>query len=201
VVTARAIEDIEDDLPQVPLRPLGKRQKAFVEAYLRLWNATQAAREAGYAERSLRQIGSANLAKPNIAAAISERLAEMTMGADEVLVLLSEHARGRMDDFLDPESTVEPSFDLAQALQAGKGKLIKKLTLKRRYGGRDDDAWEERSVTLELYDAQAAAVWIAKHHGLLTESFRFTGDLTKMSDDELDELAAKLASSKSRSRA
>ncbi|MCK4821416.1 terminase small subunit, partial [bacterium] len=49
-------------------RKLTDKQKAFVEAYLKTLNATEAARLAGYnaTYESLRRIGSQNLTKPKV---------------------------------------------------------------------------------------------------------------------------------------
>ncbi|HNP71001.1 MAG TPA: terminase small subunit [Kouleothrix sp.] len=79
---------------------LTTKQQAFIEHYLRTWNASQAARDAGYSEKTARAIGAENLTKPDIQAAIQARLSELKMGADEVLTRLTEHARGSMHDFL-----------------------------------------------------------------------------------------------------
>ena len=51
---------------------LTPKQQRFVEEYLIDLNATQAAIRAGYSEKTARDIGCENLAKPNIAKAIAE---------------------------------------------------------------------------------------------------------------------------------
>lgn len=51
---------------------LTPKQQRFVEEYLIDLNATQAAIRAGYSEKTARDIGCENLAKPNIAKAIEE---------------------------------------------------------------------------------------------------------------------------------
>ena len=51
---------------------LTAKQERFVEEYLVDLNATQAAIRAGYSEKTARSVGSENLAKPDIAAAITE---------------------------------------------------------------------------------------------------------------------------------
>lgn len=51
---------------------LTPKQQRFVEEYLIDLNATQAAIRAGYSEKTARDIGCENLAKPNIAKAIQE---------------------------------------------------------------------------------------------------------------------------------
>ena len=51
---------------------LTKKQQAFVREYPLDWNATQAAIRAGYSSRTARSVGSENLTKPAITAALAE---------------------------------------------------------------------------------------------------------------------------------
>ena len=53
-------------------KDLTAKQRRFVEEYLIDFNATQAAIRAGYSVRTAQQMGSENLSKPVIAAAIHE---------------------------------------------------------------------------------------------------------------------------------
>lgn len=73
-----------------PLKPLSPKQQAFVDSYLVCRNATQAAIEAGYSEKTARFIGSENLTKPNIAAALAERskAAAETADVDAAWILI-----------------------------------------------------------------------------------------------------------------
>ena len=50
--------------------PLTPKQQRFVDEYLIDLNATQAAIRAGYSERTAKSVGSENLTKPDIAAAV-----------------------------------------------------------------------------------------------------------------------------------
>jgi len=50
--------------------PLTPRQQRFVDEFIVGGNATEAARRAGYSERTARQIAAENLSKPDIQAAI-----------------------------------------------------------------------------------------------------------------------------------
>jgi phage terminase small subunit len=75
-----------------PTRRLTPRQRRFVDEYLVDLNATQAAIRAGYSPRTARAIGSENLTKPDIRAAIdqagADRAARCRVTADEVLAEL-----------------------------------------------------------------------------------------------------------------
>lgn len=76
---------------------LTHKQQAFVDEYLIDLNATQAAIRAGYSKRTAKQIGTENLAKPDISRAIKERMDEkeskLIAKQDEVLRLLTATAR------------------------------------------------------------------------------------------------------------
>ena len=78
-----------DSFGQLQRIELSNKQEAFVEPYLNCRNATEARRCAGYSERSVRAIVRKLPTKANIQARIQERLAEMKMSADKVLMLLT----------------------------------------------------------------------------------------------------------------
>ena len=81
---------------------LSDKQRAFVEHYLESWNATKAARRAGYRGNSntLAVVGWENLRKPKISAEIERRISEKAMRADEVLLRLGQQARANITDVL-----------------------------------------------------------------------------------------------------
>lgn len=76
---------------------LSKKRKAFINEYLKCWNASEAARKAGYSPRSAGSIGHEILQIPEVRQEIQQRLDEMKMSADEVLMLLSKRARNTGD--------------------------------------------------------------------------------------------------------
>jgi phage terminase small subunit len=142
---------------------LTDKQQLFVAFYCETWNATEAARRAGYPERSAYAVGAENLRKPQIRALVDEYKAAI-MPAGEVISRLAEHARGTMEDFIDVD---REQLDLGKARTAGKLHLIKKFTrTETKYG---------TNVSVELYDAQAALVHLGKHHGLFTDKVEHSG--------------------------
>lgn len=76
---------------------LTMKQRAFVDAYFETFNASEAARKAGYIGNRPNQAGQGFLSMPAVQAAIQSRLALLTAQADEAeKVLLQEvSARGR----------------------------------------------------------------------------------------------------------
>lgn len=87
---------------------LTTKQKNFCEYYLQTGNATEAARLAGYSDKTARVIGTENLSKPAISEYIAGRRAEMDKAliadSDEVLRFYSAVMRGEVKDQfgLDP---------------------------------------------------------------------------------------------------
>jgi len=78
---------------------LNNKQQLFVDHYLQCFNASEAARRAGYGSKALNvksvtTQGWLLLKEEEIKKQIEERLAEVHMSADEALKLLAEIARG-----------------------------------------------------------------------------------------------------------
>lgn len=132
---------------------LSKKQQAFINEYLKSWNATGAAIAAGYSSKTAYSIGSENLKKPEIKAAIEARVQVMTMSANEALVRLSDQARGDMSDFVTVKDGA-PNIDLDKAARNGKLHLLKSFNR------------TDKGIRIELYDAQAAQVHILKEQHL-----------------------------------
>jgi phage terminase small subunit len=157
---------------------LSKKQQVFIDEYLQCWNATEAARRAGYSERSARSIGAENLTKPDIAEAISQRLRESAMSADEVLMRLAAQARGDIANFI----TMTPEgfkIDLKKAVDDGLSHLVKRVGYNKH--GKPE---------IELYDAQAALVHLGRHHKLFTD--RVEAEVEVEVDDPRDELLSRI---------
>lgn len=170
---------------------LTAKRQAFVDSYLGTWNASEAARVAGYAAPG--QEGHRLLKIAEIADEIQRRVSERAMSADEVLVRLAEIARGDMSDFVSFSPGVKlPLLDLAKAHREGKFQLIKKLKYTDQGG-----------VEFELYDKLAALAQIAKAQGLdrLTVAGTDGGpiqhehkhDLSRLTAAELDALESLVA--------
>lgn len=81
---------------------LTPKQKAFCDYYIQTGNASEAARKAGYSEKTAPFIGAENLKKPKISAYIAERLAESDKkriaDADEVMRFYTSVMRGEVKD-------------------------------------------------------------------------------------------------------
>lgn len=81
---------------------LNQRQKLFASEYIKLGNATQAAINAGYSEKTAGRIAGQNLKKLEIKRFIQAEVEKMhdenIMDAKEALSILSDIARGKRDE-------------------------------------------------------------------------------------------------------
>lgn len=144
------------------MKDLSPKQLSFVEHYLACgFNASEAARRAGYSAKTAQEQGSRLLSNVIVKALVEKRLGEAAMTADEVLARLADQARGTIADFM-----VRNDLDLAAARENGKLHLIKKI---KRTTRSDDDDNLYTTLEIELYDAQAALVHIGRHHKLFTD--------------------------------
>jgi phage terminase small subunit len=143
---------------------LTDKQRLFVSHYVACLNATRAAELAGYAgsRNVLAVTGHENLRNPKIRAEIDAALAEAAMPASEVLARLTAQARGTLADVIRPRGRGY-GIDFKHAEEMGALDLVKKYTK------------TDKSVSVELYDAQAALALLAKHHKLLVDRTELTG--------------------------
>lgn len=159
-----------------PLKPLTQRERKFVAVYVTTWNASEAARQARYANESV--AGSRNMAKPQVQAAIEEMVKQAGLGPNEVLARLAQQATVNpaefmffeMQDVIDANGNlvIEPKTGLPQqrleyaginwAVVIRKGYLIKGIERDRR-----------GNLVLKFHDAQNALIHIGKHLKLFSE--------------------------------
>jgi len=134
-----------------------KKQRVFIEEYLKCWNATQAAINAGYSEKTAYSIGPENLKKPDIADEISRRVSDIVMSADEALTLLSDQARSSVDDCMDIDEDGRAKLNFSKMKEKGKLHLIKSITP------------TTSGIKVELHSSQRALELIGKAHGLFVD--------------------------------
>lgn len=106
-------------------KKLTPRQRIFVERYLVNKNATKAALEAGYSKNTAAKIGSENLHKPEIKAAIDAEMAELTkrnaLDADWVLQRLKAIADTHVEELVVVD---EQNFRLKSDAEVDRMKLL-----------------------------------------------------------------------------
>ena len=115
---------------------LNDQQIAFCEHYVATLNATQAAIDAGYSEKTARQQGSRLLTNANIKVFIDALLQELEdqriAKADEVLQFLTAAMRGEVKDSFDLDPSLQDRMKAAELL----GKRYKLFTDKHEIEGK-----------------------------------------------------------------
>lgn len=160
-------------------KPLTFRERLFIEEYLNCWNASEAARRAGYSQKSAHKSGCDNIKKPYISRAIEARIAERAISANEVLARLAEQARFDANEFLSEAG----ELDMRSAKKKGLGKFVRRLK---------SQSGEHASVDIEFIDTQGALEKLGKHLKLFTERNEISGsvemktDLSAMSNEQLE---------------
>ena len=139
---------------------LSRKRKVFVEEYLKCWNATQSAINAGYAKGSAAVTGHRLLTNDNISDEISRRVSEIVMSADEALTLLSDQARSSVDDCMDIDDDGHAKLNFYKMKEKGKLHLIKSITP------------TANGTKVELHSAQRALELIGKAHGLFIDHIK-----------------------------
>lgn len=150
-------------------RKLTPKQRKFVDEYIKLGNANQAAINAGYSKRTAKSIGQENLTKPDLKSFIDQRMAEIEshriMDAQEALQLLTRIARGEEKETVVVSTqfdvdTIEKEADLKTRIAAAKEIL-------KRYPDSDDllKAQVRRAVAdAEIAETKAKEIQKVNQH-------------------------------------
>nr|DAE51252.1 MAG TPA: Terminase small subunit [Caudoviricetes sp.] len=143
-----------------------KKQKRFVEEYLIDLNATQAAIRAGYSPDTAKSIGSENLSKPDISAAVAKAMAERSkrtgINQDRVLQELARIGFARITDVMDP-ATAKIKDDASDDDLA----CIQSVKIKPNEWG------TEREV--KLCDKKSALELLGRHLGMWNDKLDLKG--------------------------
>ena len=96
------------------------KQRRFCDIYIATGNATKAAREAGYSERTADVIGKQNLGKPPVKAYIAQRMQpteeRRIASADEVLQFLTDVMQGKVKDQFGLDASLQDRIKAGQEL-------------------------------------------------------------------------------------
>jgi len=151
------------------------KHQEFINEYIRLKcsNATEAYQRVypDCSYEAARVAAHKLLTKANISAEIQRRVDAHTMSANEVLLRQAEIARSDIGEFLEQAEDGEISVRLTDAKTKAPKRthLIKRITQRKVVRTVKDMTETEITLTLELYDAQAAQVQLGKHHKLWTD--------------------------------
>lgn len=163
---------------------LTDKQRAFCEHYMQCWNATEAARRAGYRgdDNTLGVVGYENLRKPKIEEYIEERMDQISMSTNEVLKRLTDWGRGSLEHFITNDDYAEALSVNTEEAQNHLG-LIKKVKQNERVvksEGDEDETVVSRRFEIEIHDPKDAVDKIARIRGMYNDKLdvAHSGDIS-----------------------
>lgn len=200
-------------IDDVKPRPLSPKQRIFIDEYLKCFNASEAARRAGYTGDA-NTVGPRMLANVGIKAIVDARIAESQMSADEALKLLAEQGRATIGTFFKivEEWTYYPlpTYEIIEAKEViddtNPDKPVTRISYWVRHIAIDLDKvidpnysglLQEFSdspkdgITIKIYNKQVALDKILRAHGRFVERVENSGtvSLTFSADDMAKALA------------
>jgi hypothetical protein len=158
------------------------KQSAFLDNFLTnpdtLGNGTKSVIAAGYTDDKdcAAVIASQLLRSAKVKQEIKRRLGKAVASGEEVLELLTKHARADLTDILTPSG----EFDFKRARRK---RLLKKLKIKTTT---DKDGSVRVEQEFEIHDPQAALEKLGRFHKLFTDRVETTdgpGDPTRLASD------------------
>jgi phage terminase small subunit len=166
---------------------LTPKQEAFARAYASNgFNATAAARVAGYAEpheetgrQALRSIGvRAKLGELLVEARkqATAKDADAVMQAAEVLARLTRVGRASLGNIIHVTPDGDPYVDLSKATP-DELEALSEATIEDFVTGRGEDRRDVRRVRVKLHPKLQALEALAKYHGLLVEKVEVKAEL------------------------
>lgn len=177
---------------------LTDKQELFAKEYIVDLNATQAAIRAGYSEKTAKQMGCENLAKPDIQSYIQKLMEERSkrveitadmvlreyakLGFSNIADYLKVTTRERMVKYDTPngavyEKEMMQSVDLYDTDEVDPIKMHAVAEIKQTKDG----------IALKLHDKKGALDSIAKHLGMFSDT-SININLNNLSDDEIDKI-------------
>ena len=150
----------------MPKDKLTPKQKKFCDEYLKLGNATQAAKNAGYSEKTAYRTGADNLKVPHILDYINARQEQIASkdiaDIEEIMKYLTDVMRGKSKDQFDLDASLSERTKAAQELlkrNVDDRKMnleLAKLEAQFKDNGSDEDA---KDNFMDALNSTASEVW------------------------------------------
>ena len=150
----------------MPKDKLTPKQKKLCDEYLKLGNATQAAKNAGYSEKTAYRTGADNLKVPHILDYINARQEQIASkdiaDIEEIMKYLTDVMRGKIKDQFDLDASLSERTKAAQELlkrNVDDRKMnleLAKLEAQFKDNGSDEDA---KDNFMDALNSTASEVW------------------------------------------
>ena len=168
---------------------LTDKQRAFCLHYCTHWNATKAAKQAGYSEKTAQEISSENLSKPIIQAYIkhiqSDIAAAAGVSALRNLMELTKIAYTNPTDIRESWGQLKDWESIPDDVKAGIAEVVTVSKVLRRVGGGDESEDENsglvqtlETVKVKMHDKLKALDMINRMLGYNEQQDDDTGSFT-----------------------
>lgn len=120
---------------EVVYNKLTEKQKRFIDYYIEFGDATKAAKEAGYSEKTAKQIGSENLTKLDrfIKDKLAQKSKDRIASQDEVLEFLTRVMRNQEKDAFGLDASLQDRTKCAELLGKRYGTFVEKKEMSGGY--------------------------------------------------------------------
>jgi len=162
-------------------KKLTTKQVLFIEEYLSNgFNASQAAKKAGYSKKTARKIGQENLTKPDIRKRINERINEILKDKDELIYKTVEEFKrlgfSDIKEFVDYDNDgvfIKPS-DKVDTRPISEI-VVKERVLKTKIEGKENADLIDREVKLKMYNKIKALEGLSRYLDMWVDRIEHTG--------------------------
>lgn len=155
------------------LKALSERDRKFADEYLKDYNATRAAKRAGFSPVSAHVEGCLALKKPKVIAHIRQRQAALAkkyeVTQERIVAELAKIGFSTMGDYMRVTPDGQPYIDLSD-LQEAEAAALSEITVDDYVDGRGDNARDVKRVKIKLHDKKGALVDLAKHLGMFAKN-------------------------------
>lgn len=168
---------------------LSDKEARFVDEYLIDMNASKAAERAGYSKRSAGQIGYELLSRPRVQEALRARQkqlsAEVNITQRRALAEYANIAFFRLHKLFDAEGKLIKPQDLPDEVSAAVSSFrLKTVTVEGKEG---TTPLIVTTADVEMHSKLPALRALGEHLGLFDGGVKNPGDLSHLSDEELEE--------------
>lgn len=172
---------------------LTEREAAFCEHYVVSLNAAEAARKAGYSEKTAKEIGYENLTKPHIQLRIRQlkrdRAVRLKFDRDRVLERLSDELDADLADLFDTQGNLLPVDEWPLVFRTG---LVAGIEVEELFEGRGEDREHIGRVRkIKLSDRLKRIELVGKHVDVL--AFKERSEVDTPANGTLSQLLGALA--------
>ncbi len=176
---------------EIKEKKLTDKESLFIQEYIIDFNATRAAKAAGYSEHSARQIGCDNLAKPYIRSEIDQSIQKRSertqITADAVITELARLGFSNMQDYIKVQEDGSAYMDLSK-LTREQAAAISEITTEVYTEGKGEEAKDVKRTKVKISDKKGSLELLGKHLGIFPDKLKvdLKGNLT-LTDLALEE--------------